>query len=116
MPTYQFRCQECETEFEDVHRMSEPHPEECPACKGPVKQIITGGLGFQLKGYGWFGKETVLDEIRNSNAEQQKRDDKRDWVEHEQKWDEKEKYAFEKVKKADQEKRKKAAEQAEPSK
>lgn len=49
MPTYEFLCEndECKHEWEDFLKMTDPIPEECPAChtKGSVKRLISGGSG-----------------------------------------------------------------------
>lgn len=32
MPAYDLKCDECSHEFEVIHGMTEPHPEQCPKC------------------------------------------------------------------------------------
>lgn len=51
MPTYNYKCQACEYEFEKFMRMSEmelPTKENCPSCdaKDQVKKIIASTVGF----------------------------------------------------------------------
>ena len=46
MPTYTYRCQECDHEFEkllSISRMEEPEGEPCPSCSkdGTIKQGIS---------------------------------------------------------------------------
>ena len=53
--TYEYKCLGCEHEFEVEQKIVEPPLEECPKCKEKkLKRLISGGLGFQLKGGGWY--------------------------------------------------------------
>ena len=45
MPAYEYECRECGGHFERRQKMSEPEVEECPACGGAVKRLISGGAG-----------------------------------------------------------------------
>lgn len=55
MPTYTYQCTECGSETEEVRKMSERLPApKCVLCKtDTMKQIITPGANFKLKG-DWF--------------------------------------------------------------
>lgn len=54
MPIYDYRCEACGHEFEDLRSFSDPDPEACPECgEDAVRKLITGG-NFQLKGSGWY--------------------------------------------------------------
>lgn len=54
MPIYDYRCEACGHEFEDLRGFNDPDPDSCPECgKDTVKKLITGG-NFQLKGSGWY--------------------------------------------------------------
>ena len=54
MPTYTYRCGQCEHKFDIVQRMSEDTLTDCPACQAAalVKEIQS--VGFALKGTGWY--------------------------------------------------------------
>lgn len=55
MPTYQYKCEFCDFEFEQIKPMSKSDESEgCPQCGSECRKIITGGSGFLLKGDGWF--------------------------------------------------------------
>ena len=43
MPTYEHKCEACDFEWEDIFKMSDPLPEECPDCKvkGKIKRLIS---------------------------------------------------------------------------
>jgi putative FmdB family regulatory protein len=53
MPTYRYRCEKCGI-FEVMQKITESSLSACPTCSSPVAREITGGLGFQLKGTGWY--------------------------------------------------------------
>lgn len=52
MPAYEYECRECGGHFERRQKMSEPEIDECPACGGGVKRLISGGAGAITKGGG----------------------------------------------------------------
>lgn len=45
MPAYEYRCDACETHFEQRQKMSDAALEDCPQCGGHVKRLISGGAG-----------------------------------------------------------------------
>jgi putative FmdB family regulatory protein len=57
MPTYQYRCQDCDYEFEEFQRISDEPVKTCPRCNGLPKRVITGGVGFVLKGSGFYSTD-----------------------------------------------------------
>ena len=52
MPTYEYECRECGLRFERCQSMTEDPLTECPECRGQVRRLVSGGLGFILKGSG----------------------------------------------------------------
>ena len=87
MPTYEYRCDACGHQFEEVQKISEPAIERCPKCKKKKarRQISQGN--FILKGGGWYvtdyksggGKKAAKDKDREasgSGATDKKSDDK----------------------------------------
>lgn len=62
MPIYEYRCQDCEHEFELLQKFSDPPVDECPACTGTVQKLISRSA-FHLKGSGWY----ATDYARNGN-------------------------------------------------
>lgn len=66
MPIYEYRCQDCEHEFERMQKFSDPPIATCPACAGPVKKLISRSA-FHLKGDGWY----VTDYARKGNSQNQ---------------------------------------------
>lgn len=53
MPTYRYRCKECEHEFEVIQRMSDDPLTHCPICGGPVRRVV-GSVGIVFKGSGFY--------------------------------------------------------------
>lgn len=60
MPIYEYRCQDCDHEFERMQKFSDPPVDACPACTGSVQKLISRSA-FHLKGSGWY----VTDYARN---------------------------------------------------
>lgn len=59
MACYEWKCTECDHEFETLQKMSAPNP-LCPECLGTTEKQISSS-NFKLKGPGWgkdgYGKE-----------------------------------------------------------
>lgn len=53
MPTYKYRCKECDHEFEARQRMSDKPLSECPVCGGDVRRVV-GSVGIVFKGSGFY--------------------------------------------------------------
>lgn len=53
MPIYEYKCKECNKEFEAIQKFSDDPLTECPQCKGPVEKQISQSA-FHLKGGGWY--------------------------------------------------------------
>jgi len=54
MPTYIYRCQTCEKEFEIIQSFKDDPLEECPSeCSGTVKKVFSG-VGISFKGSGFY--------------------------------------------------------------
>ena len=54
MPTYEYVCTACGSDWEEIQKISEAPVEVCPKCgKHTAKRQISGG-NFILKGGGWY--------------------------------------------------------------
>lgn len=53
MPLYEYQCQECETRFERIERVSSPSDSVCPSCGGVARRLL-GAPALQFKGSGWY--------------------------------------------------------------
>ena len=84
MPTYKYRCKECDHEFEVRQRMSDNPLTECPVCGGSVRRVV-GSVGIVFKGSGFYvtdnrstnGKGRVKTTEKSSSAtDSDKKEDK----------------------------------------
>ena len=54
MPIYVYLCGKCKEEVEEIQKIDDPAPEECPKCgKKDTLRKTMGVSNFQLKGGGW---------------------------------------------------------------
>jgi putative FmdB family regulatory protein len=54
MPTYEYKCKECECSFEALQSMRDEPLAVCPECGGPVRRVLSGGAGVIFKGQGFY--------------------------------------------------------------
>ena len=54
MPTYEYRCNACNREFEFQQRMSDPDLVKCEVCGEDKLEKLISRTAFQLKGSGWY--------------------------------------------------------------
>jgi putative FmdB family regulatory protein len=55
MPTYDYRCNACDHEFELFQSMSEPVKRTCPKCgKRKLERLIGTGAALLFKGSGFY--------------------------------------------------------------
>lgn len=54
MPTYEYECTRCGQLTSEFKPMSAPRRQRCPACRGKVNLLISGGLGVVFKGDGFY--------------------------------------------------------------
>lgn len=53
MPTYEYRCHECEHQFEVFHKMSDDPVSDCEVCGGPVRRMLFP-VAIHFKGSGFY--------------------------------------------------------------
>ena len=54
MPTYEYRCNECGHEFEEIQTFTAPPLTKCPSCHKPTLTRVIGGAGLIFKGEGFY--------------------------------------------------------------
>jgi len=54
MPTYEYKCLECDCRFEVFQQMTDEPISKCEECGGKVKRLIGTGAGFLFKGSGFY--------------------------------------------------------------
>jgi putative FmdB family regulatory protein len=53
LPTYEYRCHDCEHQFEVFQKMSDDPVSECEACGGSVRRILFP-VAIHFKGSGFY--------------------------------------------------------------
>ena len=53
MPIYEFRCDGCDTQFEQILPIGHRGDKACPECGKRARRLISRS-SFQLKGGGWY--------------------------------------------------------------
>ncbi|NOY05085.1 MAG: zinc ribbon domain-containing protein [Chlorobi bacterium] len=65
MPTYDYKCQNCEYQFESFQSINADPLSKCPQCGRPeLKRLIGTGIGMIFKGSGFY----ITDYKRNGNG------------------------------------------------
>lgn len=55
MPTYEYRCQSCEHEWDEFQSITAAPTKKCPKCrKAKAERIISAGGGILFKGSGFY--------------------------------------------------------------
>ena len=54
MPTYEYECPKCGTQFELFQKMSAKTVAKCPKCGAQAKRLLSGGAGLVFKGSGFY--------------------------------------------------------------
>ena len=55
MPTYEYKCDNCDYDFELFQSIKEEALKKCPKCgKNSLKKLISGGAGLIFKGTGFY--------------------------------------------------------------
>jgi putative FmdB family regulatory protein len=54
MPTYEYKCKECNHSFEAFQSMKDEPLSVCPECGGLVRRVLSGGAGVIFKGHGFY--------------------------------------------------------------
>lgn len=53
MPTYSYKCDTCDHDFEAVQRFADDPLTECPECGSAIRRVIQP-VGVVFKGSGWY--------------------------------------------------------------
>ncbi len=54
MPTYDYKCTECNYSFEEFQKMSDEQLVDCPECSGKLNRLIGAGITPIFKGSGFY--------------------------------------------------------------
>lgn len=67
MPTYDYKCSNCQHTFEYFQPMSAAPLTECPECGGNLKRVIGTGAGTIFKGSGFYHTDYKSKPSENKN-------------------------------------------------
>ena len=82
MPIYEYLCESCGFQFEEVQKFNDPPLEECPVCgKNSASRQVSMST-FHLKGGGWYkdgysGKNNESERTEKSGKEKTDESDKK---------------------------------------
>ncbi len=54
MPTYEYKCPKCGTEFEVFQKITAKAVAKCPKCGAKADRQLSGGAGLVFKGSGFY--------------------------------------------------------------
>lgn len=57
MPIYEYICEHCGNELEQIQKISEAPLAHCSACGTENLRKKISAVGFQLKGSGWYATD-----------------------------------------------------------
>mgnify|MGYP002367842525 CR=1 FL=1 len=56
MPTYQYRCTDCDTDLEVVQKFTDDALTDCPECDGALRKVYSA-VGVVFKGSGFYATD-----------------------------------------------------------
>ena len=85
MPTYEYKCNACDVQFEKFQGITEEPLKECPDCGEEVKRLIGAGAGLIFKGSGFYitdyrseGYKESAKKDKTSSSEKSEKSDKKE--------------------------------------
>jgi len=54
MPTYDYKCTDCNYTFEEFQKMTDNPLKTCPSCHGNLRRLIGAGAAPIFKGSGFY--------------------------------------------------------------
>jgi putative FmdB family regulatory protein len=76
MPTYDYRCDSCEHEFELFQSIKDDPIKKCPECGKPkVRRLFGTGAAIMFKGSGFYKTDYRSESYRKRAAEETKSSD-----------------------------------------
>lgn len=72
MPIYEYRCQHCGFQFEQLQKISDKPLKVCPNCQQPKLMKLVSNTSFQLKGSGWYATDFKNPSKNNKGDEKKK--------------------------------------------
>lgn len=67
MPTYEYKCDDCEHQFEEFQSISAKPLKKCPECGKPrLKRLIGTGAGIIFRGSGFYETDYRSDSYKEA--------------------------------------------------
>ena len=57
MPTYEYRCTECDHDFEVFQKFTDAPLTQCPVCRGRLRKVFSP-VGIVFKGSGFYSTDS----------------------------------------------------------
>lgn len=68
MPIYEYRCPDCDHQFEAIQKMSDDPITVCPECSAEQVKKLISQTSFVLKGGGWYKDHYGLKKSGDSSS------------------------------------------------
>ncbi|TCJ20200.1 zinc ribbon domain-containing protein [Rubrobacter taiwanensis] len=65
MPVYEYKCDNCDSRFEVLQRISDPPLTDCPECEGALRKVLHP-VGISFKGSGFYSTDYKSSSARPS--------------------------------------------------
>jgi putative FmdB family regulatory protein len=75
MPTYVYRCNRCQNQFEQFQKFSDSPLTICPKCQGQIHRVIYP-TGIVFKGSGWYITDSRKDSDKSDGQRKSKGESK----------------------------------------
>ena len=73
MPTYSYRCRECEVEFDIQQGFSDDALTECPQCKGSLRKLFSA-VGVTFQGSGFYRTDSRAESKKSTPKKESKKE------------------------------------------
>lgn len=67
MPAYDYRCRDCNHEFETYQSFTDDPLTECPECGGTLRKVF-GSVGISFKGSGFYKNDSRSSSSKGSTS------------------------------------------------
>jgi putative FmdB family regulatory protein len=74
MPIYEFECRSCQHVWDELQKISDPDPGQCPSCGAATVLRRMTAAAFRLKGAGWYETDFKKDADNKRNLVDSKTD------------------------------------------
>ena len=77
MPTYSYRCTECDTAFDIQQSFTDSSLTACPTCEGKLRKVFSS-IGVTFSGSGFYSNDSKSDSKRSNPNLDRKSSEKSD--------------------------------------